>query len=57
VLNSVFVGDHIEVIVAGPGGQRLTVEIQSGDAPPPDGAEIAVMWRAQDTLVFPREAT
>ncbi|MBN9064640.1 MAG: spermidine/putrescine ABC transporter ATP-binding protein [Rhizobiales bacterium 65-9] len=56
VLNSVFVGDHIEVIVAGPGGQRLTVEIQSGDAPPPDGAEVAVMWRAQDTLVFPREA-
>ena len=55
VLRSAFVGDRIEVIVEGPQGQ-LSVEIPSGRAPPADGAEVAAIWQAQDTLLFPREA-
>ncbi|MGO4666821.1 ABC transporter ATP-binding protein [Bosea sp. 2RAB26] len=56
VLRSVFVGDHVEVIVEGAGGQ-LSVEMQSGTKPPAAGTEVAVLWRAGDTLLFPREAT
>ncbi|WP_439498943.1 ABC transporter ATP-binding protein [Bosea sp. (in: a-proteobacteria)] len=55
VERSVFVGDHVEVIVAGTGGQ-LSVEMQSGARPPADGTEVAALWQARDTLVFPREA-
>jgi putative spermidine/putrescine transport system ATP-binding protein len=55
VLRSVFVGDHVEVLVEGAGGQ-LTVEMQSGGSAPPEGGEVAVVWRAADSLVFPREA-
>ena len=56
VAHSVFVGDHIEVIIEGRSGERLAVDLSSGDAPPPDGADIAVVWREKDTLLFQREA-
>ncbi|PZU93913.1 MAG: spermidine/putrescine ABC transporter ATP-binding protein [Chelatococcus sp.] len=55
VLRSVFVGDHVEVLVEGAGGQ-LTVEMPSGTPAPTEGAEVAVVWRAQDSLPFAREA-
>jgi putative spermidine/putrescine transport system ATP-binding protein len=55
VLRSVFVGDHVEVLVEGAGGQ-LTVEMPSGTAAPAEGVEIAVVWQAQDSLPFAREA-
>ncbi|MGO4287255.1 ABC transporter ATP-binding protein [Bosea sp. TAB14] len=55
ILRSVFVGDHVEVLVEGAGGQ-LTVEMPSGSPAPAEGAEVAVIWRAQDSLPFPREA-
>ena len=54
VARSVFVGDHVEVIVDGAGGQ-FSVEMQSGTAPPADGTEVAAIWQARDTLLFPRE--
>ncbi len=54
VLRSVFIGDHVEVLVEGVGGQ-LTVETQSGTAALPEGAEVAVIWQARDTLAFARE--
>jgi putative spermidine/putrescine transport system ATP-binding protein len=56
VARSVFVGDHVEIIVDGPDGQ-LTVETPSGQPPPPDGAEVAAIWRAEDTMLFAREAS
>jgi putative spermidine/putrescine transport system ATP-binding protein len=56
VLRSVFVGDHVEVLVEGAGGQ-LTVETQSGTAAPAEGTEVAVVWQAKDTLPFAREAS
>ena len=55
VLRSVFVGDHVEVLVDGPGGQ-LTVEAQSGSSVPADGAEVAVVWKPEHSIAFAREA-
>jgi putative spermidine/putrescine transport system ATP-binding protein len=55
VARTVFVGDRVEVLVDTAAG-RLTVELPSGGEVPADGAEIAVVWRAADTLLFPREA-
>ncbi len=54
VARSVFIGDHVEILIEGAGGQ-LTVETQSGTVPPVEGTEIAAVWRAQDSLVFARE--
>jgi putative spermidine/putrescine transport system ATP-binding protein len=56
VEQNVFIGDQIETIVAGPGGQ-LTVQNLSGAAVPGAGTEVKVVWKAEDTLVFPREAS
>jgi putative spermidine/putrescine transport system ATP-binding protein len=55
VLRSVFVGDHVEVLVEGAGGQ-LTVEMPSGTALPAEGDEVAVVWPTADSLAFAREA-
>ncbi|CAN7332901.1 ABC transporter ATP-binding protein [Bosea sp. LjRoot237] len=54
VLRSVFVGDHVEVLVEGADSQ-IQVELQSGTALPQEGAEVALVWHARDTLPFPRE--
>ena len=56
VLRSVFVGDHVEVLVEGAGGQ-LTVEMPSGSAAPAEGTEVAVVWPRAESRVFTREAT
>ena len=50
-----FVGDRVEVLVEGPGGQ-LTVELPSGGTLPEEGTAIAVAWRPQDNLIFPPDA-
>ncbi len=55
VLRSVFVGDHVEVLVEGKGG-RLTVEMPSGTALPAEGEAVAVVWPTGDSLAFAREA-
>jgi putative spermidine/putrescine transport system ATP-binding protein len=55
VSHSVFIGDRIEVVVEGAGGQ-LSVEMPSGQRPPAEGLEVAAIWPAEDTLLFPREA-
>ena len=55
VLRSVFVGDHVEVLVEGAGGQ-LAVEMPSGSPAPAEGSEIAVVWPAAESRVFAREA-
>lgn len=55
VLRSVFVGDHVEVLVEGAGGQ-LTVEMPSGSPAPSEGSEVAVVWPASETRIFAREA-
>ncbi|QEL22152.1 ABC transporter ATP-binding protein [Bosea sp. F3-2] len=54
VLRSVFVGDHVEVLVEGGGGQ-LTVEMPSGAAGPAEGAEVAVVWPCSENRIFARE--
>jgi putative spermidine/putrescine transport system ATP-binding protein len=54
VARSVFVGDHVEILIEGAGGQ-LTVETQSGAVPPAEGTEIAAIWQAKDSLLFARE--
>jgi putative spermidine/putrescine transport system ATP-binding protein len=56
VAQSIFIGDQVETIVAGEGGQ-LTVQSLSGVEMPGAGTEVQVVWRAEDTLVFPREAS
>jgi putative spermidine/putrescine transport system ATP-binding protein len=56
VLRNVFVGDHVEVLVEGTGGQ-VVVEMQSGVALPAVGSTVAVAWPVRDTLLFPREGT
>jgi putative spermidine/putrescine transport system ATP-binding protein len=55
VLRSVFVGDHVEVLIGGAGGQ-LTVEMPSGTAAPEEGSEVAVLWPSEESRVFAREA-
>jgi putative spermidine/putrescine transport system ATP-binding protein len=55
VARSVFVGDQIEVLLAGRDGQ-ITVQMPSGQPIPAEGAELAAIWRAEDTRLFPREA-
>jgi putative spermidine/putrescine transport system ATP-binding protein len=55
VEQSIFIGDQVETIVAGAGGQ-LTVQSLSGAALPAAGSEVQVVWRQEDTLAFPREA-
>jgi putative spermidine/putrescine transport system ATP-binding protein len=54
VRRCVFVGDHVEVLVAGAGGE-LIVEAPSGTPLPPEGTEVAVTWPAEHTLCFPRD--
>jgi putative spermidine/putrescine transport system ATP-binding protein len=56
VLRSVFVGDHVEVLVEGAGGQ-LTVEMPSGSAALTEGTEVAVIWPRAESRVFAREAS
>lgn len=56
VLRSVFVGDQIEVIVKGVGGQ-LSVQMASGQPLPTEGSDVAAVWRAEDMRFFPREAS
>jgi putative spermidine/putrescine transport system ATP-binding protein len=51
VARSVFVGDHVETVIAGPDGE-LTVEAPSGQSVPPDGAEVAAVWKASDMRFF-----
>ena len=53
---NIFIGDQVETIVSGPGGQ-VTVQSLSGGAMPCAGAEVKVVWKPEDTLVFPREAS
>ena len=55
VARSVFVGDYIETVIQGADGE-LTVEMPSGEKPPPDGAEVAAIWKVGDMRVFVREA-
>jgi putative spermidine/putrescine transport system ATP-binding protein len=55
VARSIFVGDQIEVIVRGETGQ-IIVQLPSGQPLPSEGAEVAVVWPARDTLFFPRDA-
>jgi putative spermidine/putrescine transport system ATP-binding protein len=54
VVRSVFVGDQIEVIVKGTGGQ-LSVQMASGQPLLEEGSEVAAIWRAEDMRFFPRE--
>lgn len=54
-LRSVFVGDHVEVLVEGFGGQ-LTVEMPSGSAAPTEGTEVAVVWPRSESCCA-REAS
>ena len=54
VVRAVFVGDRLEILVDTKAG-RVVVERASNEAPPDDGAEIAVLWRADDALVFARD--
>jgi putative spermidine/putrescine transport system ATP-binding protein len=56
VEQNIFIGDQVETIVSGPGGQ-VTVQSLSGGAMPCAGAEVKVVWKPEDTLVFPREAS
>jgi len=56
VEQTIFIGDQIETVVAGAGGQ-LTVQSLSGGAVPAAGADVKVVWKPEDTLVFPREAS
>jgi putative spermidine/putrescine transport system ATP-binding protein len=53
IIRTAFVGDRVEVLVDTEAG-RLTVELASGSATPPDGAETAVLWAPGDGRVFPR---
>ncbi|MGO4403382.1 ABC transporter ATP-binding protein [Bosea sp. RAF48] len=56
VLRSVYVGDHVEVLVEGGGGQ-LTVEMPSGTAAPTEGAAVAVVWPRRESRIFACEAS
>ncbi|MFM9941119.1 MAG: ABC transporter ATP-binding protein [Hyphomicrobiaceae bacterium] len=55
VARSVFVGDQIEVIVKGSGGQ-LSIQTASGAPMPEEGSEVAVHWPIAATRLFPTEA-
>jgi putative spermidine/putrescine transport system ATP-binding protein len=54
VARTVFIGDRSEVLVDTPAG-RIVVELAPGEAQPPDGTAIAVLWPAQDGRAFARE--
>jgi putative spermidine/putrescine transport system ATP-binding protein len=56
VEQSIFIGDQVETIITGEGGQ-VTVQSLSGTAMPGAGTEVQVVWKIEDTLVFPREAS
>jgi putative spermidine/putrescine transport system ATP-binding protein len=56
VEQTIFIGDQVETIVSGAGGQ-VTVQSLSGAEMPGAGTEVKVVWRGEDTLVFPREAS
>jgi putative spermidine/putrescine transport system ATP-binding protein len=51
VASHVFVGERLEILVDTPAG-RIVVEVASGTMAPDDGAEVAVIWAVEDTLVF-----
>ena len=55
VRRTTYVGDVIAIEAAIPGGPVLTVEqhTQPGDAPPTQGDDVTLAWRAADTLCFP----
>jgi putative spermidine/putrescine transport system ATP-binding protein len=51
ISRSVFVGDHVETVIAGRDGE-LTVEAPSGQPLPADGAEVAALWKVADMRIF-----
>ncbi len=55
VRGTVFVGDRLEIVVE-TGAGRVTVEAPSGGATAGEGEAVALLWRPEDTLVFPRPA-
>jgi putative spermidine/putrescine transport system ATP-binding protein len=56
VEQNIFIGDQLETVVAGAEGQ-LTVQSLSGGEVPAAGTDVKVVWKPEDTLVFPREAS
>ena len=52
IASHVFVGDRVELLIDTPAG-RIMAEMPSGQPPLADGTETAVLWTAEDTLVFP----
>ena len=53
VARSVFVGDHVEIVVEGAGGHVDRRDAVRRRRRPPDGAEVAALWRPEDTLRLP----
>ncbi len=56
VRGSVFVGDRLEILVE-TGAGRVTVEAPSGGMTMGEGEAVSLLWRPEDTLVFPRPAS
>ncbi|MDQ8730654.1 ABC transporter ATP-binding protein [Bradyrhizobium sp. LHD-71] len=56
VAQSIFIGDQVETVVSGEGGQ-VTVQSLSGAPTPQAGTEVQVVWKVEDTLIFSREAS
>ncbi len=55
VRGSVFVGDRLEIIVE-TGAGRVTAEAPSGGVTVGEGDAVSLLWKPEDTLVFPRPA-
>jgi len=55
VAHSVFVGDRSEVLVDTKAG-RIVAELPPGDAAPPDGVDIVLLWAPDAGHVFARES-
>ncbi len=55
VRGTVFVGDRLEIVVETDAG-RVTAEAPSGGVAAGEGEAVSLLWKPEDTLVFPRPA-
>jgi putative spermidine/putrescine transport system ATP-binding protein len=53
VARTVFIGERVEVLLETRAG-RITIDLPAGGAVPDEGAEMAALWSARDTLLFAR---
>jgi putative spermidine/putrescine transport system ATP-binding protein len=54
VSDAIYYGDHVRLLVAGPGGGELVVKLPGRVETPPPGSAVTLGFRAEDCLALPQ---